>query len=238
MKRDKQISTQRRAAIEDTSVEAFLDTVRQTQAPVAGTGRGRLIFALDATASRQRTWDRAMNLQRDMFIHTRGIGSLDVQLVFYRGYAECHASPWLNDPDKLLRLMGKVSCQAGTTQIKRVLKHGLAECRQKPVQALVFIGDCVEERVDELGNLAGQARLLSLPVFIFQEGFDANAGYAFTQIARLSGGAHCRFDESSAHQLGDLLNAVAAYAAGGRAALQQLEQQGSSQAGALLEQLS
>lgn len=218
-------------------VDAFLEAVKQTPPARAGEGRGRLIFALDATASRQRTWDQAMSLQRDMFVHTRGIGSLDVQLLYYRGFDECRASKWLDNADKVLALMGKVRCQAGRTQIGRVLKHALAECREKPVQALVFIGDCVEEDIDQLGNLAGQARLLDLPVFVFQEGYDPHASHAFGQIARLSGGAHCRFDASSARQLGDLLNAVATYAAGGRSALQQLEQQGSRQAATLLKQL-
>lgn len=218
-------------------VDAFLEAVKQTPPARAGEGRGRLIFALDATASRQRTWDQAMSLQRDMFVHTRGIGSLDVQLLYYRGFDECRASKWLDNADKVLALMGKVRCQAGRTQIGRVLKHALAECREKQVQALVFIGDCVEEDIDQLGNLAGQARLLDLPVFVFQEGYDPHASHAFGQIARLSGGAHCRFDASSARQLGDLLNAVATYAAGGRSALQQLEQQGSRQAATLLKQL-
>jgi hypothetical protein len=221
-----------------SEVDAFLAAVNQTPPVSTGNARGRLVFALDATASRQRTWDRAMSLQSTMFIHTRGIGSLDVQLVYYRGYDECRASKWLDNPDKVIALMRKVKCQAGHTQIGRVLKHALAECRVKPVQALVFIGDCVEEQLDELGNLAGQARLLGLPVFIFQEGHEPRASNAFSQIARLSGGAHCRFDESSAQQLGDLLNAVAVYATGGRAALQRLQQQGSKQASALLEQLS
>lgn len=135
-------------------------------------------------------------------------------------------------------MMRKVHCQAGTTQIQRVLKHAIAEARQNPVQALVFIGDCVEEDVDQLGNLAGQCGLLSLPVFIFQEGRNSQAEYAFKQIAQLSKGAHCRFDSSSAKALGDLLNAVAAYAAGGRSALQRLGTQGSAEARTLLEQLN
>ena len=219
-------------------VDAFLSAVKNTPPALQDQGRGRLVFALDATASRQRTWDRAMSLQSDMFVHTRGIGSLDVQLVYYRGYNECRASKWTSNPDQLVSMMRKVKCEAGTTQISRVLKHALAESREKPVQALVFIGDCVEENVDELGNLAGQARLLGLPIFIFQEGRDSKAQFAFAQIAKVSGGAHCRFDESSASQLGDLLNAVAAYAAGGRSALQQLEKQGSQPAAAMLEQLS
>ena len=222
---------------ESSEIDAFLQSVEKAPVRQPGNQRGRLIFAMDATASRQRTWDRAMYLCTQMFVHTRGIGELDVQLVFYRGYDECRSSKWMDNADKLVAMMRKVSCMAGHTQIHRVFKHGLAECREKPVQALVFIGDCVEESVDQLGNLAGQARLLGLPIFIFQEGYDVEASLAFAQIAKLSGGAHCRFDESSASQLGDLLNAVAAYAAGGKEALQRLQGQGSTKAGQLLEQL-
>ncbi len=218
-------------------VDAFLTTLKDLPATVASRYSGRLIFALDATASRQPTWDRATSMQNDMFVKTRGIGALDIQLVYYRGYRECRASKWVNQPEKLLGLMKKVSCEAGRTQIERILKHALSETRSKPVQAVVFVGDCVEEDIDVLGNLAGKLRINDLPVFIFQEGFDANASYAFSQIAKISGGAHCRFDDSSAAQLGELLNAVAIYAAGGKKALRKLSQQGSVQATVMLEQL-
>jgi len=221
-----------------SDVDAFLQAVKDSP-PVKTNGeRGRLIFAMDATASRQRTWDHAMSLTTDMFTHTKGLGELDVQLVFYRGYDECRSSKWLSSADKLIMMMRKVSCLAGHTQIHRVLKHSLAECKEKQVQALVFIGDCVEENVDQLGNLAGQSKLLGLPIFIFQEGHDLAASMAFAQIAKVSGGAHCQFDESSARQLGDLLNAVAAYAAGGREALQRLAGSGVKEASNLLTQLS
>lgn len=235
---DKRISTENSGNLDvKDDVDAFLQTVKNTPPSAVAQGRGRLVFALDATASRQATWDRAMSLQSDMFTNTRVIGDLDVQLVYYRGYDECRASKWLHNADQVIGMMRKVSCLAGTTQIHRIFKHAIAEARQMPVQALVFIGDCVEEDPDQLGNLAGQCKLLELPVFIFQEGQNSKASTVFKQLAKLSGGAHCRFDESSAKSLGDLLNAVAAYAAGGRHALLQLRQQGSNQARALLEQI-
>lgn len=218
-------------------VDAFLTALRDAPPATRSQGSGRLVFALDATASRQPTWDRATSMQNDMFIKTRGIGALDIQLVYYRGYRECRASKWINQPEKLLGLMKKVTCEAGRTQINRILKHALSEARSKPVQALVFVGDCVEEDIDALGDLAGKLRISGLPVFIFQEGFDVNASYAFSQIAKISGGAHCRFDDSSAEQLGELLNAVAVYAAGGKKALRELGQHGSKRATAMLEQL-
>ncbi|MBX2835981.1 MAG: VWA domain-containing protein [Gammaproteobacteria bacterium] len=219
-------------------IDAFLHTVADLPPPRAGSDKGRLIFALDATASRQRTWAQATALQKDMFLQTRGIGELNVQLAYYRGYGECQASQWQSDPLSLVALMNKVSCVAGRTQIARILKHGISETKIKPVQALVFVGDCCEEDVDALGDLAGQLKILGLPVFIFQEGFDAHAHAVFSQIARLSGGAHCRFDQNASAQLGQLLNAVAAYAAGGRDALVRLKSTGSQSAAQLLAQLS
>ena len=221
-------------------VDQFLDAVKRAPvAKYAGSDQaGHLIFALDATASRQATWDQASALQADMFTKTQGLAALKLQLVYFRGYDECRASPWLDNSASLLRMMGKISCVAGRTQIGRVLKHAHAEAKQQPVQALVYIGDCVEENIDLLGELAGKLKILGLPVFIFQEGFDPVASMAFKQIAQISGGAHCRFDQNSAQQLGQLLNAVAVYAAGGRDALQRLSSQGSKQANMLLEQLS
>lgn len=203
-----------------SEVETFLQKVAATPAPARQAGtRGRLIFALDATASRQPTWDRAMHLQGEMFHEASRLGGLDIQLVFYRGFGECKASRWHSDGKTLLRAMTAVNCLAGQTQIARVLRHAIKETKQRRVDALVFIGDCVEEDVDELGHMAGQLGLLGVPCFIFHEGQDPSARTAFEQMAKLSGGACCAFDPNSAQELRDLLSAVAVYASGGRQAL-------------------
>lgn len=218
MSSDKSLNTR-------NQVDQFLQQVNNTPAPKA---RGRLIFAMDATASRQPSWDRACQLQNDMFIKTRGLGSLNVQIAFYRGYKEFRVAPWHSDPAKLVKAMQTVHCLGGQTQIGRVLQHAIEETKRQPVQALVFIGDCVEEPVDLLSQYAGQLGILSVPVFIFQEGADDNARFVFSQLAKLSGGAHCQFDQSSAHQLGELLNAVAVYATGGYKALTNIQSSNSS----------
>jgi hypothetical protein len=201
------------------NVAAFLDKVAKTPAPVRGGRRGRLMFALDATASRQPTWDHAMHTQAEMFTVARDIGGLDVQLAFFRGFGEFRASEWVSNPESLLKRMTGVQCLGGRTQIERVLRHGLRETGDRKVNALVFVGDCMEENPDTLCDLAGQLGLKGLPIFLFQEGHDPLASSIFPQIARLSGGAWCRFDASSADQLRDLLSAVAVFAAGGRKAL-------------------
>lgn len=201
-------------------INAFLEKVASIPVVRAAGVSGRLIFALDATASREPTWDRACQIQGEMFSETEALGGLEIQMAYYRGYGAFNATPWINNSQALVGYMTGVHCSGGRTQIERVLQHALAETRKRKVNALIFIGDCVEEDVDRLCAMAGELGLLGVPVFVFQEGDEPLAAGAFRQIAELSGGAHCRFDSSSARQLRDLLAAVAVYAAGGRKALE------------------
>ena len=214
----------------DAEVQDFLRQVAATPA-IAREGQGRLIFAMDATASREPAWDRACAIQGEMFAETAALGGLAVQLVYYRGYGECRASRWAADGRELARLMTGVRCLAGRTQIRRVLDHAVKEAAKGRVDALVFVGDAMEEEVDGLCAAAGELGLRKIPVFIFHEGGDPVAEEAFREVARLSGGAYCPFDAGSAKQLRDLLAAVAVYAAGGRRALLDY---GDRQGGALL----
>jgi hypothetical protein len=202
----------------DAEVADFVRRMKEL-GPRVGVGRGRLVFAMDATMSRQPTWDLALALQAEMFKAVKVIGGLDVQLMYFRGNRECRASRWVSDPDALAHLMTRVTCAGGFTQIRKVLSHAREEAAKKPVNALVYVGDCMEEDVDDLCGRAGELALLGVPVFLFQEGADARAETTFREIARLTKGAYCRFDAGSAAQLKDLLSAVAVYAAGGRKAL-------------------
>ncbi len=207
------------AASKQAEVEAFLRQVAAMPAVRPASGRGRLIFALDATASREPTWDHACQLQGEMFDATASLGGLDVQLVFYRGFGECKASRWLSRAKDLHAAMRKVSCVGGETQIARVLKHAIDEAKAGHVNALVFVGDAMEEPIETLTRLAGELALVNVPAFVFHEGDNPLAGHAFKEIARLTRGAYCPFDTSSAQQLKELLGAVAVFAAGGRKAL-------------------
>ncbi len=215
-----------------SDIDAFLERVARMPTVKLGGGRGRLIFALDATASRKPTWDRACHLQAEMFKEAASLGGLDIQLSFYRGFGEFKAFPWLAESAELLRRMTGVHCLGGHTQIAKVLRHATNETKKKKVDALVFVGDATEEEVDNLCQLAGQLGMLGVPAFMFHEGHDPVAGRAFQQIARLTKGAYCRFDAGSAQTLRDLLSAVAVYAAGGRKALEDF---GRKRGGAVLK---
>ena len=218
-------------------IDAFLDRVKSLGPAATGGKRGRLVFALDATMSRQPTWDSACALQADMFREAASIGGLDIQLVYFRGLNECRASGWVAGTEKLGGLMSAIDCRGGHTQIGKVLSHARQEHARQRVQALVFVGDAMEEAVDDLCAAAGELGLLGVPVFMFQEGSDPVAESAYREIARLSRGAYCRFDTGAAKELGELLRAVAAYAAGGIKALSDLSARKAGAARALLTQL-
>jgi hypothetical protein len=202
-----------------SAIEAFVTQAKSVGSSVPA---GRLVFALDATMSRQPTWDLACSLQARMFETAGKVGGLSVQLLYFRGLGECRASDWVRDARTLTALMTRIDCRGGNTQIERVLRHVRSEARRTPVSAFVFVGDAMEEHVDALCAVAGEIGLLGVRGFFFQEGRDPAAETAFRELARLTRGAYARFDSSAPGELESLLGAVAAYAAGGRAAVQAL----------------
>jgi hypothetical protein len=210
-------------------VAALLDKI--------GRNRGRLIFALDATASREETWDMAAQLQARLFEEAAKIGGLDVQLVYYRGVDEVRCSSWFSDAHELVSRMNAIRCMAGATKIARVLRHVRTENTREKVNAAIFVGDACEEPPRQLYDMAAD---LGVPCFFFQEGDapampldqhgmppPANATLptvesVFRELARLTSGAYAQFDAGAAAKLGELLQAVAAFATGGATALADL----------------
>lgn len=221
----------------NNDVDGFLAQLKATPVPTSD-GHGKLVFAMDATMSRKPSWDAALQTQAEMFREAGRIGGLDVQLIYFRGFGECRASKWVSDAEGLARLMTTVDCRGGNTQIEKVLKHVRKEAQAGKVNAVVYVGDCMEENIDQLCQQAGEIGLLGVRMFMFQEGNDTIAQNAFREIARLTGGAYSRFDSGSADHLRELLSAVAVYATGGRAALADFSGAKGKGPRGLLEQLN
>jgi hypothetical protein len=189
----------------------------------------RIIFGVDATASRQPTWDSAAMLQAQMF---HAAGNISAQLVYFRCWnGETRASQWFDNSAALADAMSKITCVAGHTQFEKVLKHAAREHAAKPIAALILISDSCEE---EESALYAAARKLPVPVFMFQEGRNELVASIYARIAEVTGGALAQFDSSSAAKLSELLRAVAVFAQGG---VKALEAQGGAAARLLLAQI-
>jgi hypothetical protein len=204
----------------NSEVDRFLTEKAQETAR-----RGRLIFALDATMSRQGTWDMACQLQAQMFSEVATIGALDVQLVYFRGPSEhpegeCRASRWYDSPVYLTKAMSSIVCRAGYTQIRRVLLHCCQEALRSKVNAVVFVGDACEESADSFSQSAADLGRLKVPVFMLQEGENTRVEQVFREISRLTNGAYLHFNAGAARQLAELLRAIATFAVGGVTALE------------------
>lgn len=228
-------ATPTRTGSPGSGVAAFIEKVNALGESTVPGRQGRLLFALDATMSRQPTWDLACKLQAEMFEAVAGTQKLQVQLLYFRGFGECRASKWVPDAAGLARIMTGIQCRGGNTQIGKVFSHARAEHARQRINAVVFVGDALEENIDRLAQQAGELGLLGCPIFIFHEGHDAAAEAAFREFARVSKGAYARFDANAPRELAALLRAVAAFAAGGKAALK-LQQ--NTTAKLLLQQLS
>lgn len=219
------------------AVNAFLQKVAAMPNVKPAAQRGRLLFGMDATASRERTWDTACQIQGEMFEATDTLGGLDVQLIYYRGFRQLKKTPWISSSKDLIAYMTGVRCLGGHTQLERVLRFAVAESKRQKINAFVFVGDCLEENIDDVCDAAGALGLLGVPCFMFHEGYEPTAMAAFKQVATLTSGAYLRFDASSAHELKQLLAAVAVYAAGGRRALSDYSRHGGESVRLLTHQL-
>jgi hypothetical protein len=214
-------------------IDSFLAEAKRLGPLANDTPRARLVFALDATMSRKPTWDLACRVQGEMFTAASEAGGLLVQLVYFRGFGESRSSRWVTDPHTLTDLMTKIACRGGQTQIGRVLRHVRTEAGQSSLKVLVYVGDAMEEPIDDLCAIAGELKLLGVKAFMFHEGHDPVAAQAFQELARLTEGAYVRFDTSAPQALAELLRAAATYATSGVEGLTRLAPS-SEQARALL----
>ena len=136
------------------------------------------------------------------------------------------ATVWENDPAVVSRAMQKLSCEAGNTQIARVLRLALAE--KEPVSGLVYVGDHCEDDAGELRELAASLGARPVSVFVFHECADDDrrslkAKPIFKRMAEASGGVYVEFKPDSGAVLRELLGNVGALAAAGPEGVKQVE---------------
>ncbi len=204
---------------------ARLEQVRVNTPPPPPETIARLVLLLDLTGSRRASLTNARTATAAMLETIKAIGAIAVKLIYYRGFSECEAGRWEDDPAEVSRVMQELSCNTGNTQIGRALRFVLGE--EEHLAGCVFIGDHCEDNFDELTQLAAKLGQRRIPVFVFHECGDDDirsieARPVFQRLAELSGGVYCEFRPDSASTVRELLTGVGAYSAGGVEALKQV----------------
>jgi hypothetical protein len=183
-------------------------------------GRPRLVFAIDATASRQPAWEAARTTTDALFQALPG--QLDVALAVHGGSRVKLFTEFVSEPAALRDQASSVRCEAGMTRLVEIMER----CRDaSDVKVLVYIGDVFEEGLEEAEQAATALRLRGTRVIVLHDRaqalqLDASAE-AFQRIAQFTQGAVLPFDPSAVTALRALLEAVATLAVGGIKLLQE-----------------
>jgi hypothetical protein len=190
--------------------------------PPAATGtpaRPRLIFAVDATASREPAWVAARQVT-DALVKALP-GQLDVALAVHGGSRVHIFTEFTNEPAALRDRAAGVVCEAGLTRLLPILSVSL---KQPAVRVVVYIGDVFEENVAKGRQLTDAMGKQGIRLIVLHDTADPAArrdAELFWDLAKRTGGCVMPFDASSSGRLRDLLSAVAVYAVGGEKLLRE-----------------
>jgi len=185
-------------------------------APAAPTARRpRLVFAVDATASREATWRSAQKITARMF----GVipDALDVALAVHGGDDVHTFTEFSADVDVFRKQAAAVRCETGTTRLCEIMARTLDA---GGVRVMSYIGDAFEEDADEVLELADRFRLRGIQAVMLSDDADPEALAVFRQIAERTGGAVLDFRTGDTVLMGELLAGVATLAIGGRKLLE------------------
>ena len=181
--------------------------------------RPRLVFAVDATASREPAWAAARQVT-DALVKALP-GELDVALAVHGGSRVHTFTAFTNNAATLRDRAAGVSCQAGMTRLLPILSASL---KHPGVRVVVYIGDVFEENVVLGRRLADAMGVAGTKLIVLHDTADLSArrdAEVFWDLAKRTGGCVLPFDASAPGRLRDLLSAVAVYAVGGEKLLRQ-----------------
>jgi len=205
-----------------TSAAAALPAAFTNAEPPAEAGdpvRPRLVFAVDATASREPAWAAARQVT-DALVKALP-GELDVALAVHGGSRVHTFTGFTNDAATLRDRAAGVTCQAGLTRLLPILAASL---KQRAVRVIVYIGDVFEESLPNGRRLADELAERGTKLIVLHDTSDRAArrdAEYFWDLAKRTGGCVLPFDASAPGRLRDLLSAVAVYAVGGEKLLRE-----------------
>jgi hypothetical protein len=189
------------------------------QLPATAVTRPRLIFGVDATASREPAWAAARTVT-DALVKALP-GELDVALAVHGGSMLHTFTEFTANPNTLRDRAAGIACISGMTRLLPILSRALSNAG---VRVVVYIGDVFEESPGRGRKLADAMGLKGIKLIVLHDTADWNArrdAEVFLDLARRTGGCVVPFDANAAARLRELLAAVAVYAVGGAEMLEE-----------------
>jgi hypothetical protein len=180
----------------------------------------RIGFLVDATASRENTWEQAQTIQAKMFRSASGLRALKLRLVYFGGNRLTKLN-WNDNARNIAAHMAEVRCHSGLTQIIPGLQAFIDEKPENRADAIILIGDCFEEDAATAAKTAALLKAKGIKVFSFIEGEDWTAHSVFKTLATVTGGKFAKFGNEL--PLDDLCEGVALMTSGGEKALTRLK---------------
>lgn len=188
----------------------------------------RVILAL-ANHGRSPGWDHAKALQRQMFDASAGSG-LQMKFAFFgpdnaAGVRRFRITTrWIADPNEMAGLMDRAECNCGCyVYIRDVLGQAVKENKDRPMRAVVIVGDAFhddQDSLDEAAISANRLRRAGTTLFLIQQGDDPVTARKLQYLAKVSGGAYFRFDpKTQERQFSEMWRVMSAYATGGEEAV-------------------
>lgn len=184
--------------------------------------RPRLVFGIDATASREPAWEAAKKITDSLF--TTLPGELDVALAVHGGGVVSMFSAFSSDVQRFRDLAAGVSCRAGHTQLVPLMQR----TREHPdVKVFLYIGDCFEESEEEAYEAADALKARGIRAVMLHDASsgDMAARRVFEEIAKRTGGVCLDFYGGDRQAMKNIFEAVAVLAVGGIKLLQQRRSQ-------------
>ncbi|NRA46534.1 MAG: hypothetical protein HRU09_16405 [Oligoflexales bacterium] len=158
-----------------TKNKAFLERIRKGKASVTTRSstdkinravnkksRPKLLFSMDATASREHSWLIAQDITSSMFDEVPG--ELDVALAYHGGGILKNVSPFKSNAKQFKDAVSVVRCDAGPTALNAILQEA---SEVNGLKAMIYIGDCYEEPFVEAEYYARQLKLKGTRAFMF-----------------------------------------------------------------------
>ena len=189
-----------------------------------------ICFVIDATGSRQASWQQAQRTQAEMFDAVKTAGNLKLSIVCHRGGSVKDLGSFAS-PDDAKRRMAEVSCESGNTRIVDSLQSALGK---KP-STIIMVGDCFEESFTDLQKVCTQLAAQKIRVYAFVEGNESSGQRAYKMAADMTDGIFQPF--GSGLDLSDLCVAAAVFDVGGQQAFDKLIASGHKGAKALEHQV-